>query len=312
MNNIGALTTGCAIALGVVGYFMSRKVSRLSEAQAESTTLKTEKLLKHLDSFDFIGRYQPVRINGKNVRESHNWSGGSEVISLRYNAIYEILKKLYGDRPFTLLDLGANLGYFGLRIAEDFPKSCVIMMEWENFLKKICELNTDRKNIICFEVGVGARELQCLIDDGGIDVVLALHILHHMEDPIGRLEQTRQLAQHVIIETPNPNDSVNTRMAQQSPNDFDARERVGKIQSIWETLGKLQANEIASFPRDKSTSHMFHLPSATRAFQPLPGLSTSTFFKILGLDDTRRFPENRFIKKLSGNARIIGTSSYSE
>lgn len=64
------------------------------------------------------GRYQPVWINGQTLRD------GKRESEQRYAAIRPILDKF--TRPFTVLDIGCNMGYFCNRIAADYSHAVVI------------------------------------------------------------------------------------------------------------------------------------------------------------------------------------------
>ena len=249
------------VAAASILYWASGKY--IKARKEDATRVKTAELFNHLDSLGLLGSYQPVIINGREVRTSGNWSGGSNVIPLRYAPIQKFLKDTFQDRRFKLLDVGANLGYFGLRISEDFPNSSIVMIDAEPTLKRICELNTDRKNVICFQKKINTKGLDDLAKDGRFDVVLCLHVLHHNEHLEQWFSSLRQLGQYVIIETPVVKDQIHQQMAMHwskknnSPVYWDTTH---KIEKIWTLIHDLKAEPMGTFLRGPSTSHMFRLP----------------------------------------------------
>lgn len=58
--------------------------------------------------------YQDTWNNGKCIMK------GDRNCLKRYNLIKPIIDNKY-HRPFTAIDIGANIGYFSIRLAEDFP-----------------------------------------------------------------------------------------------------------------------------------------------------------------------------------------------
>lgn len=123
----------------------------------------------------------------------------------RYDAIKKELKKY--NRPFTVLDIGANLGYFSFRIAEDFPESTCVMIE-KAYGDKLTNLANENnlKNIIVLKKKVNATDLKTLSDCEHFDVILALNIIHHIGDVDNSFPAIEKLGETIIIETPNPND----------------------------------------------------------------------------------------------------------
>jgi hypothetical protein len=138
-------------------------------------------------------QYQDIWINGrvkKGVRECES----------RYNAIVELLPK----KPFTLLDIGANLGYFSFRIAAERPDCvCVLIEAHVPELPKIALANA-LPNVIVLKQEMNTELLSKLAKCEIFDVVLALNIAHHIgADCMNALEKLGEL---LIVETPNPKD----------------------------------------------------------------------------------------------------------
>ncbi len=144
--------------------------------------------------------YQDVIVNNEVVLR-----GWGPCCSSRYQAIKKVLN-LY-ERPITVLDIGANLGYFSLRIAHDYDSTCV-MVDFQKQLFDICRLNSDRNNIIFLNKSLTAGDLKQLAECEHFDVVLALHVVHHMPDWEEALEAIFRLGDNIIIETPPADDAV--------------------------------------------------------------------------------------------------------
>jgi len=115
--------------------------------------------------------YQDIIINNKIVKRGRGPSCES-----RYQAIKKILAQF--KRPITVLDIGAAEGYMSLRIANDFDATCVMIEhpsgESAGFLKRLCELNTNRENLVLLYKKITADELKLLSECEHFDVVIAL------------------------------------------------------------------------------------------------------------------------------------------
>ncbi len=68
-----------------------------------------------------IKKYQDEIVDGQIVQK-----GGRDCAS-RYEMIRPILARF--KRRFTLLDFGANVGYFAFRAAHEFPNAVCILVE---------------------------------------------------------------------------------------------------------------------------------------------------------------------------------------
>lgn len=120
----------------------------------------------------------------------------------------EIKKQLIGfKRTFSVVDIGANLGYFSFRIAEDFPNATCVLIEkaYGNELKKLA-LENGFNNIIVLKHKVDTKDLNLLAQCEHFDIVLALNIIHHIGDVDNCLSAIEQIGEKIIIETPAPND----------------------------------------------------------------------------------------------------------
>lgn len=109
-------------------------------------------------------------------------------------------------RPFSVLDLGANFGYFSLRIAEDFPHAICIAVDKKPGLTDLC-LRNDAANVIHLNRHLTGRDLDTLARCEHFDVVLALNVLHHIADWPDAVDAVMALGDHVIVETPGRGDT---------------------------------------------------------------------------------------------------------
>ena len=109
--------------------------------------------------------YQDIWIKGRVIKK------GKRECENRYNKI---------KKPFTVLDIGANYGYFSFRIAEDFDAK-VTMIESNKMIKKIVKQNNN-DNVKLINQHVSVEDLKNIIKKENFDVILALSILHHFEN----------------------------------------------------------------------------------------------------------------------------------
>ena len=215
--------------------------------------------------------YQPILINGEEVYTSRNASGGSTIIQERYAAIKQVLSQY--DRPITVLDLGANNGYFSLKIAEDFDACCVLVDGTER-LTDICTLNAERNRVIHLQKRFNKADIQELARREHFDVVLALHVLHHVDDWKAWVHTLFALGDNVIIETPSVDDTIN---------------RWEHTKQLARYLTSLPSGvEIGTFPRNGVYDHML-LFSQTGVSTGRVGIVPSTFFRFSGAFPTRSY-----------------------
>ncbi|MCA0754945.1 class I SAM-dependent methyltransferase [Paenibacillus sp. N4] len=138
--------------------------------------------------------YQDIWVKGKLKQK------GERNCSLRYEHIKKYLKKL--EKPFSVLDIGANYGYFSFRIAEDFGAK-VTMIESNKGVLNIIAQN-DNSNVQLINKLVSVDDLKQLAKNKHYDVVLGLSILHHFEDYRGAIDAIFELGDLIFIEPPAP------------------------------------------------------------------------------------------------------------
>lgn len=141
--------------------------------------------------------YQDVWFQGRPII-----SGGREC-EFRYYAIEKYLKKF--KRPISVLDIGANMGYFSIRLMERFKGTFVMIEGHESTAKglvKVCKLNNNRQAIM-LKQRLCLADLKALSEAEHFDVVFALSIIHHFEEPYQEvLHGMAQLGSVLILEPP--------------------------------------------------------------------------------------------------------------
>lgn len=151
-------------------------------------------------------KYQDIIVNGEVVVQ-----GYGPDCPARYEAIRSILKQY--QRPFTVLDIAANNGYFDFRILEEFDATCV-MIDKVKGLSAICEANTHVNNkIIELKKHISLEELARLAECEHFDVVLVFNFLHHQRRWREWIEILQKLGDNLIIESPPSNDPLSTNSA---------------------------------------------------------------------------------------------------
>jgi hypothetical protein len=147
--------------------------------------------------------YQDVWIEGKRYMQ-----GARECV---YR--YQILREFFSQfrRPVKVLDIGANMGYFSIRLAEEFP-GCFVLCEAsgpeEHCLRKLLQINQThnallvRKPITCADIVHWAQVEH-------FDVILALSVIHHFDEPYSMvLDALTKLGSHLIVEVPRPGEGL--------------------------------------------------------------------------------------------------------
>jgi hypothetical protein len=120
-----------------------------------------------------LEQYQDIWVKGsvkkKGVRECES----------RWNAIKPIFDRW--SRPFTVLDFGANLGYYSLRLVEEYDCHVVavesVYAEW---LKQVLDEN-DQSRIMLLDKKFTLDDIKAISEVEHFDAVLALSVMHHIE-----------------------------------------------------------------------------------------------------------------------------------
>lgn len=113
----------------------------------------------------------------------------------RFNIIRDFLAP---SPPQTVMDLGANLGYFSMRLAEQFDcRTVAIETHYSRELKDALEANGDSR----VEAFPATIEYFLNQKHARYDVVLALSVVHHLSMPYTEtLDLLRAHGRTVIVE----------------------------------------------------------------------------------------------------------------
>jgi hypothetical protein len=164
---------------------------------------------------------------------------GDRECQARYAIIRDVVAEY--QRPVTVLDLGANLGYFGCRLAHEFG-AVSVMVDRRRELIESCASN-DLPTTIALQRTLTVADLRELAACEHIDVVLALNVLHHLPDWRGALDALLQIGEQIIIETPSRDDRGSCRFeAARALLDAIERERP-------ETIGSTESHVTAGVRR---------------------------------------------------------------
>lgn len=136
--------------------------------------------------------YQDCWVKGRVV------GAGARECEARYQLIRPVLQPF--TRQVTVWDLGANLGYFGCRLAHEF--GCVsVMVEASPHLVGVCRENA-LPTTIALTKRLSNHDLFDLAASEHADVVLALSFIHRVPDWRKMLHATLALGEHIILELP--------------------------------------------------------------------------------------------------------------
>ena len=151
-----------------------------------------------------IDTYNDVRIKGKTVSLGYRNSEN------RYKEIFEFCKKF--NRPISVLDLGAAEGYFTFRLSEDF--SGVFVAVESNPKRKLLEscVKNNNHNILLLDKQMNLKHLKNLKEVQHFDIILALNIIHHFDEPFQEvLETLVSMCSFCFMEHPNSLENNSTK-----------------------------------------------------------------------------------------------------
>lgn len=183
-----------------------------------------------IDKYETIKRYgeenkpyQDIVVNGETIYRGQN----SHYCEKRY----EILQNILGNTYFStlkrsnpdsqspalpaakVLDLGAATGYFSFRLAYDFGFTCLMVENGQSatqygtdsltFLRELGRLN-DQTDTLIFEEKITRETLEKLIRTTQPDIILALSLVHALDDCKACIDVLADSNALVIIELPDP------------------------------------------------------------------------------------------------------------
>ena len=156
------------------------------------------------NNFSEIDTYNDIRIKGETI------SSGYRNSEKRYDEIFQFCKKF--NRPISVLDLGAAEGYFTFRLSEDFSGVFIaVESNPERKLLESCIKNNDHK-VLLLDKQMNLKNLKNLKEVQHFDIVLALNIIHHFDEPFQDVLDTLvSLSSFCFMEHPNLLENESTK-----------------------------------------------------------------------------------------------------
>ena len=138
--------------------------------------------------------YQDTWLDGKAIAK------GYRECASRYEVVRDFCSKL--PTPFSVLDIGANQCYFGLRLTEDFNCS-VLAFEYSAFAKRYAHVKRADKTgrLKLCNRKVSLSDVQFMSSFAQFDLILTLSLLHHVGGKFDEwIAALRRLGSNVIAE----------------------------------------------------------------------------------------------------------------
>ena len=137
------------------------------------------------------------------------WSEGQRLAMGKRECLfrYQVMKEFFSrfQRPVKVLDIGANVGYFSMRLSEDFAGSFTLCESEPLELSMLWQL-CRRQKASSIHILPKRLNLEDLVRWGQteqFDVVLALSVLHHFNEPYQEvLQALTGLGTYLILEVP--------------------------------------------------------------------------------------------------------------
>ena len=127
---------------------------------------------------------------------------GTRECGSRYEIIKSFCSEEYGKKPFSVLDIGANMLYFGIRLCEDFPNVSVLAFEYDHFEMREAHLKKNQPiPLVLIDRRLHIEDLITLNAICRFDVILILNVLHHVGNEFDDwLLALRELGNNIIGE----------------------------------------------------------------------------------------------------------------
>lgn len=143
--------------------------------------------------------YQPIWCNG-GVNGYYQFQRDC---GERYGVIRKLASRF--NRPFSVLDIGSNYGYFPVRLMEDFPQAVCVLIDNKE-VEPVLRENRMLDRSVVIKRKVTAGELEALSRSESFDIVLGLSVLHHFDDPVRAHRAMRNLGWWSVFEIPGEDD----------------------------------------------------------------------------------------------------------
>jgi SAM-dependent methyltransferase len=172
------------------------------------------------------------------------------VHAVRYSMLSSFLEAVRFDPASSVLDLACNEGYFALQLAKRGAREVLGIDARERTIRK-AEYVRDRYGLTSCRFDVGdVTEVE--LGTASFDIVLALGIIYHVEDPIRLLRRAAAAAKRLLV--------IETQLTRQE----------APISHGWGSLAMRQtADSWAMVREDPATNEL----SSTRGFSLVPNAS---------------------------------------
>jgi len=170
----------------------------LNLIHSESKLAKDITIVKQ-EAYGDMELYQDQYVNGDII------SKGKRDCASRYEAMRTVFNKY--KRPFTILDVGANFGYYSIRAASDYDTISVMVENKDaetRTLVNLCDKNKCKDKLIVLKTTMSIENLEELSKCEHFDVVLALNVIHHFptNQVLKACHLFTKLGDNLILETP--------------------------------------------------------------------------------------------------------------
>lgn len=134
---------------------------------------KYEDLIDSFRKYSNLEQYQDIIVDGTVV------SSGVKSCEQRMNAVRMVASTW--KRPITILDIGANLGFFTINLAKEF-NCTVVAIEgvYGDWIKEVLEAN-GLANVLLLNKVFTLDDLRTLAEVEHFDLVLAMSVIHHFD-----------------------------------------------------------------------------------------------------------------------------------
>ena len=158
--------------------------------------------------------YQDVWVDGE-VKQK-----GIRECEARYAPIYEHCKQYSRERSFTVLDIGACLGYFSFRLVTELPAVSIMFecnpdyvnalagpLQQDKLLSGLIKQQYRKNRLVLINKRLTLGVLQELSKCEHFDVVLALRVVHHFKEPFADvIDGLASLGDYTFLELPTANE----------------------------------------------------------------------------------------------------------
>lgn len=145
----------------------------------------------NFQKYSYLEQYQDVLIGDTVVSKG---VGSSEE---RFQSVSMVASTW--NRPITILDIGANLGFFTIKLAKNFDCTVVALEGvYGDWLQEILEAN-NLGNVVLLKKVFTLEDLKLLSEVEHFDLVLALSVVHHFDNDYDEIIDTIKLLGDIVL-----------------------------------------------------------------------------------------------------------------